>query len=185
LRLTLVPCEVRTKAEETVEYRARNTTEDNQMAALRRMDLTLNCCKSKETADEIDRGVARECVNKRGVRFEIISSYSGVEFIASSRNARPRYTERITRNFSFPTTYTGRMACSLAGRGTLFCPTRSLLSHSLAPCTAPLLQQLPVANHIACCACSAPSEGNGRHGHVPPTDAARQLPQQPQYRLRD
>jgi len=109
LRLTLVPSEVRTKAEEIVEYRARNTTQDNQMAALRRMDLTLDYCKSKETADEIVRGVARECVNKRGVRFEIVSSYSGVEFIASNGNPRPRYTERITSSVSLPTTCTGGM----------------------------------------------------------------------------
>jgi len=60
LRLTLVPSEVRTKAEEIVEYQARNTTQDNQMAALRRMDLTLDYCKSKEMADEIVRGVMRE-----------------------------------------------------------------------------------------------------------------------------
>jgi len=167
------------------------------MAALRRIDLTLDCCKSKETVDEIDRGVARECVNKRDVRFEIASSYSSLQFIASTGNARPRYTEGITRSVSFPTTCTGRMAWSLAGHGTLFCPTRrngeSLLSHTFhypacssnspAPCTAPLLQQLHVANNIAFCACSAPSEGNGRHGHVPPIDAARQLPQQPRYRL--
>jgi len=91
----------------TVQYRARNTTKNNQTVALRRMELTLDCCKSKETVHEIDRGVARECVNKRGVRFEIACSYSSVEFTASTGNARPRYTEGITRSVSFPTTCTG------------------------------------------------------------------------------
>ena len=51
-----------------------------------------------------------------------------------------------------------------------------------APLTAPLLQQFPGEKHIACCAWtqtrqrrSTSSEGNGRQGHVPPTDAACQL----------
>jgi hypothetical protein len=75
----------------------------------------------------------------RGVRFEIVSSYSGVEFIASNGNARPRYTERTTRSISLPRTW------SLASHGTLFLPYTKERRKPVVPHFSPALPVLATA----------------------------------------